>query len=180
MDSIENTKGLIITFTGNGKGKTTAALGMALRALGQGMKVTILQFIKGGWEYGELMMAEKLGPDFSIKQMGLGFVRNLTEEQKKQHKQVAIEALEFAVQIITSDKYQMVILDEVFYGIKYGFFTVSDLVKLLQKKPPNLHLVLTGRDAPEEITGLSDLVTEMKEIKHPYKKGIIAQKGVEY
>ena len=179
MDS-NNTKGLILTFTGNGKGKTTAALGMALRALGQGMKVIVLQFIKGGWEYGELKIAEKLGPDFIIKQMGLGFVRNLTEEQKEQHKQAARQALELATQIIVSNKYQMVILDEVFYGIKYGFFTTFDLVELLQQKPPELHLVLTGRGAPEEITALSDLVTEMKEITHPYNKGIIAQKGVEF
>ena len=180
MDSNKNTKGLIMTFTGNGKGKTTAALGMALRALGQGMKVIVLQFIKGGWKYGELMMAEKLGPNFVIKQMGQGFVRNLTEEQKEQHKQAAIEALQSALQIIISDKYQMVILDEVFYGIKYDFFAVSDLVELLRQKPSELHLVLTGRYAPEEITGLSDLVTEMKDIKHPYDNGIIAQKGVEF
>ena len=180
MDSNNSTKGLIITFTGNGKGKTTAALGMALRALGQGMRVIVLQFIKGGWEYGELMMAEKLGPNFVIKQMGLGFVRNLTEEQKGQHKQAATEALRSAAQVITSDNYQMVILDEVFYGIKYNFFTVSDLVELLQQKPNKLHLVLTGRDAPEEITSLSDLVTEMREVKHPYNKGITAQRGVEF
>ena len=180
MDNNVDTKGLIITFTGNGKGKTTAALGMGLRALGQGMKVIVLQFIKGSWEYGELMMVERLGPDFVIKQMGLGFVRNLTEEQKEQHKQAAREALESAGQLLASDKYQMVILDEVFYGIKYGFFTVQDLVQLIQHKPPKLHLVLTGRDAPEEIIVLSDLVTEMKEIKHPYKNGITAQKGVEF
>jgi cob(I)alamin adenosyltransferase len=137
--SEKNARGLIMTFTGNGKGKTTAALGMALRALGQGMRVIVLQFIKGGREYGELLMEEKLGPNFEIRQMGLGFVRNLSEQQKEQHKQAAIEALGLAAQIIGSDKYRMVILDEVFYGIKYGFFTISDLLELLRSKPYDLH-----------------------------------------
>ncbi|WP_066634243.1 cob(I)yrinic acid a,c-diamide adenosyltransferase [Desulfolucanica intricata] len=175
-----DTRGLILTFTGNGKGKTTAALGMAFRAWGQGMKVLILQFIKGGWKPGELKTAEELKPNFEIRQLGLGFIINPGPGEMEKHKQAARQALETAANEIMSGDYHLIILDEIFYGIKYGFFETKELLSLLKKKPPQLHLVLTGRNAPEEIIEESDLVTEMKEIKHPYMKGIPAQRGVEF
>ena len=172
--------GLILVNTGNGKGKTTAALGMALRAWGQGMKVLVLQFIKGGWKYGELKAAEKLGPNFEIRQMGEGFIKGPGDQSLEEHRQAAAEALAAANTEIISGKYDLIILDEILYAINYGLVTLSDTLDLMAKKPEGLHLVLTGRNAPPEIIEQADLVTEMREIKHHYTKGISAQKGIEF
>lgn len=174
------TKGLIIVNTGNGKGKTTAALGMGLRAWGQGLKVLVLQFIKGNWKYGELQAAERMGADFVIRQMGEGFVRDTTEADQADHQEAAEKALQDARTEIVSGNWDMIILDEINYAIKFGLVSWEAVVELLAIKPPLLHLVLTGRDARQEIIDIADLVTEMKEIKHPYKKGIKAQKGIEF
>lgn len=173
-------QGLIIVHTGNGKGKTTAALGMGLRAWGQGMKVLVLQFIKGNWKYGELEAAEKMGPDFVIRQMGEGFVTNAANGSMADHCSAAAETLEAAKEELTSGKWDMLILDEVNYAVKYGLVPLQAVFELIDLKPPLLHLVLTGRDAEPALVDRADLVTEMREIKHPYKKGIKAQKGVEY
>lgn len=173
-------QGLIIVHTGNGKGKTTAALGMGLRAWGQGMKVLVLQFIKGNWKYGELQAAEKMGPDFVIRQLGEGFVKDAKNGDMANHCSAATEALEVARLEITSGKWDMIILDEVNYAIKFGLVSLDTVLKLLDMKPLSLHLVLTGREANPAIIDRADLVTEMKEIKHPYKKGIKAQKGIEF
>jgi len=174
-------KGLVIVHTGNGKGKTTAALGMGLRAWGQGLKVLVLQFIKGSWEYGELQAAEKLGQNFVIRQMGEGFVKTgQAGAAKADHQAAAAEALQAAEREIMSDKWDMIILDEINYAIKFGLVPVDAVVALLASKPSRLHLVLTGRDASPAIIDKADLVTEMKEIKHPYQQGIKAQKGVEF
>lgn len=173
-------KGLILVNTGNGKGKTTAALGMAFRAWGQGMKVLVLQFIKGGWKYGELKAAEKLGPNYEIRQMGEGFIKGADDQSLDEHRHAAREALKAAVTEITSNKYDMIILDEVLYAIRYGLVALDDVLALLDRKPEKLHLVLTGRNAPPEIVERADLVTEMREIKHPYAQGIPAQKGIEF
>jgi len=174
------TKGLIIVNTGNGKGKTTAALGMGLRAWGQGLKVLVLQFIKGNWKYGELQAAERMGADFVIRQLGEGFVRDTTEADRADHQEAAENALQDARTEIMSGNWDMIILDEINYAIKFGLVSWEVVVDLLAIKPPLLHLVLTGRDARQEIIDKADLVTEMKEIKHPYKKGIKAQKGIEF
>ena len=174
------TKGLIIVHTGNGKGKTTAALGMGLRAWGQGLRVLVIQFIKGGWKYGELMAIEKLGPNFTIKQMGEGFVKDSQGDAKQAHLQAAQEALAAAKTELLSGAWDMIILDEINYAVKYGLVAVEDALQLLASKPAKLHLILTGRDAHEQIIEQADLVTEMREIKHPYQKGIKAQKGVEF
>lgn len=175
-------KGLIIVHTGNGKGKTTAALGTALRAWGQGLKVLIIQFIKGNWKYGELQAAEKLGPDFVIRQMGEGFVKNCKKDAAAmaEHRMAAAEALQAAKMEIMSEKWDMIVLDEINYAIKFGLVSLDAVWELADNKPPLLHLVLTGRDANPVIIDKADLVTEMKEIKHPYKKGIKAQKGIEF
>ncbi len=176
----EQRNGLILVNTGDGKGKTTAALGMALRAWGQGMKVLVLQFIKGGWKYGELKAAEKLGPNFEMRQMGEGFIKGPGDQSLEEHRQAAAEALEAAGTEISSGKYDLIILDEILYAIHYGLVALDDALDLMAKKPDRLHLVLTGRNAPPEIIEQADLVTEMKEIKHHYNKGIPAQKGIEF
>jgi len=170
-------KGLIIVNTGNGKGKTTAALGVALRACGYGMKVTMLQFFKGKWKYGELRSAPKLGT-FEIRPMGHGF----TWESKdiEVDKRLVREAWKAASADILSGKYDLVILDEINYALSYGFLPVEDVVDFLKKKPAMLHVILTGRDAKPEVIEIADLVTEMREIKHPFEQGIAAQKGIEF
>lgn len=177
---MEERQGLIIVNTGNGKGKTTAALGLGLRAWGQGFKVLVLQFIKGNWKYGELQAAKRMGNDFVIRQLGEGFVKNGKEDDKADHKEAAARALRDAKTEMLSGIWDMIILDEINYAIKFGLVSVEAVRELLAIKPPVLHLVLTGRDACPEIIDQADLVTEMKEVKHPYKKGIKAQKGIEF
>ncbi len=172
--------GLILVNTGDGKGKTTAALGMALRAWGQGMKVLVLQFIKGGWKYGELKAAEKLGPNYEMRQMGGGFIKGPGDQSLEEHRHAAAQALAAAKAEISSGKYDLIILDEILYAINYGLVPLADTLDLMAKKPAHLHLVLTGRNAPPEIIEQADLVTEMREIKHHYTKGIPAQKGIEF
>lgn len=174
------TRGLTLVFTGNGKGKTTAALGMALRAWGQGMKVLVLQFIKGGWKYGELKASEKLGPNFEIRQMGEGFIRDAGPEGLNAHREAAQKALEEARRAVREGEHDMVILDEINYAISYGLVNKADVLELIRNKPPRMHLVLTGRNAAGEVIELADLVTEMREIKHPFAAGIPAQKGIEF
>lgn len=172
-------KGLIIVNTGNGKGKTTAALGLALRAWGQGLKVLILQFIKGSWKYGELNAISKLDKNISIIPLGEGFTnRNIDDKEK--HRLIAKETLRKAKEEIDSKKWDMIILDEINYALKYELIELDDVLSILDKKDKDLHLVLTGRDAKDEIIGRADMVTEMKEIKHHYKNGIKAQRGIEF
>ncbi|NYE57646.1 cob(I)yrinic acid a,c-diamide adenosyltransferase [Carboxydothermus ferrireducens] len=170
-------KGLVLVFTGNGKGKTTSALGMALRAWGQGMRILVLQFIKGGWKYGELKAAEALGERFVMRQMGEGF---LSEEKFDEHRRAAQEALEEAKKEILSGNWDMIILDEIIYSVGYGLVDEEQVLDLIKIKPEKLHLVLTGRNASERIIEAADLVSEIREIKHPYQKGIPAQKGIEF
>ena len=172
-------KGLIIVNTGNGKGKTTAALGLAIRAWGQGLKVLILQFIKGSWKYGELAAISKMDDNIVIMPLGEGFT-NKNLEEKEKHKFVAIEALTTAEKEVKSKKWDMIILDEINYALKYDLLELNSVLKLLDEKDSSLHLVLTGRDAKEEIISRADMVTEMKELKHHYKNGIKAQKGIEF
>lgn len=172
-------KGLIIVNTGNGKGKTTAALGLAIRAWGQGLKVLILQFIKGSWKYGELAAISKMDDNIVIMPLGEGFT-NKNLEEKEKHKFVAIEALTTAEKEVKSKKWDMIILDEINYALKYDLLELNSVLKILDEKDSSLHLVLTGRDAKEEIISRADMVTEMKELKHHYKNGIKAQRGIEF
>lgn len=176
------TKGLIIVHTGDGKGKTTAAMGLAMRAWGAGLRVLILQFIKGMWQTGEKKAIETLAQAdgrIAIKACGLGFTNkgNISEAE---HKAAAHKALQLAETAMTSGDYDMVILDEINYAVKFGLFAVADVLHLLDVKPANLHVVLTGRDARPEIIERANLVTEMKLVKHPYQQGIKAQKGIEF
>jgi len=172
--------GLIIVFTGNGKGKTTAAMGQALRAVGQGMKVLMLQFIKGTWDYGELVSIKKLNANFVIRPLGKGFIRSKSKLNDKEAIENIKQSWEQAEKEILSDTYDMVILDEINYVIDFGLLPVEKILSLLEKRPERLHIVLTGRNAHEKVIETADLVTEMKEIKHQYSKGIKAQKGIEF
>ena len=176
-----NEKGLVIVYTGNGKGKTTAALGMALRAIGYDHKVCMLQFIKGSWHYGEMDSSKKLEPNFELIAVGKGFVGILDDNSpREEHEKYAAEAVRICREKIFSEKYDVIILDEVNYAITLGLIDVQEIIKIIKEKPSDLDLVLTGRDVKEEIVELADLVTEMKEIKHPFKSGIKAKKGIDF
>ncbi len=173
-------KGLIIIFTGKGKGKTTAAMGQALRAVGQGLKVLMLQFVKGTWDYGELESIKRLEPDFEIQPLGKGFIRSNSKLDENEAQENVNQSWKQARNEILSDKYDMIILDEINYVISYGLLPVEEVLALFEEKPDRLHLILTGRDAHQSIVERADLVTEMNEIKHQYSKGIKAQKGIEF
>ncbi len=172
----DKTKGLIQVYTGDGKGKTTAALGQALRAVGQKMKVIIIQFIKGDRNCGEHYFAEKYHL-FDIVQLNRGdsFTQTLAELRL-----ITEQTLSFAEEILTKDEYDMVILDEIFVALSKKLITTSQVIALITKKPEKVELILTGRGAPLEVIQRADLVTEMVAVKHPFKKGITARRGVEY
>ena len=175
------TKGLILVHTGDGKGKTTAGLGLALRAWGSGLRVLILQFIKGGWKYGELEAIERLGQldgRIEIRPLGLGLMRS--DEDKEKHIRAAAKALQESERMMVSGQYDLIIFDEINYAVKFGLISLDDVLALLDKKPEKLHVLLTGRDARPELIERADLVTEMKLVKHPYQQGIKAQKGIEF
>lgn len=171
-------KGLVQVYTGNGKGKTSAAFGLALRATGRGLKVYMIQFIKGGFDYGELYTVKNL-PNFTLKAFGRGkFVTS--KPPQKEDVRLAQEALHLAEQVIHSGSSNIVILDEINVALDLKLISLEDVLKLIKSKPPGLELVLTGRNAPEKIVETADLVTEMKEVKHPFSKGTEARKGIEY
>lgn len=171
-------KGLIQVYTGNGKGKTTAAFGLALRAVGRGLKVYAIQFIKGGFDYGELYVVDRL-PNLKLEAFGRG--KFVTEKPAdKADVKAAEEALALAEKVVKSGEYDIVILDEINVALHLELIKVEKVLKLLKNKPKHVELLLTGRYAPNEIIEVADLVTEMKEIKHPYSKGYEARKGIEY
>ncbi len=174
----ETEKGLIIVNTGDGKGKTTAALGTAFRAMGYNYKVCMIQFIKGSWHYGELDAAKKFSDNFELIPMGEGFTWKTKD--KERDTLVAKRTWGMCKKKIQSGKYKIVILDEINIALRYNYLNVKEVVNFLKKKPGDLHVILTGRNALPEIIEIADLVTEMKEIKHPFKSGIKAQKGIEY
>ena len=171
-------KGLIQVYTGNGKGKTSAAFGLALRATGRGLKVYMIQFIKGGFDYGELYVVKSL-PNFTLKAFGRGkFITSKPAEIEDVS--LAQEALKLAVEIIRTGEYDIVILDEINVALDLKLIKLQEVVEMIKKKPGKVEIVLTGRNAPEEIIEIADLVTDVKEIKHPFSKGYQARKGIEY
>ena len=173
-------KGLVIVYTGNGKGKTTAALGLVIRAIGYGLNVGMIQFIKGEWHYGELNGAKRLEPEFDLILGGKGFVGILDDDHPfEDHVRAAETALELAKRKILSGNYRLFILDEINYAIKLGLISTESVLELIKIKPKQMTLVLTGNHADSQIISISDLVTEMKEIKHPFKAGIKAQRGID-
>ncbi len=177
-------RGLILINTGPGKGKTTAALGTALRAVGCGMKVLMLQFIKGSWHYGELDAVEAFGGtfvgNFVIKQMGRGFVKVGGAEADPEDLRLVQAAWDEAREAINSGEWDMVVLDEINYAISYKMLDAAVVAEALRNKPEMVHVILTGRNAHPLLVELADTVTEMREVKHAYQKGILAQKGIEY
>ena len=173
--------GLVIVYTGGGKGKTTASLGMALRAVGYNHKICMIQFIKGSWHYGEMDSSKRLEPEFELIAAGKGFVGIIDDTSpKEEHEKVAKEAISICKEKIQSGKYDIIILDEVNYAINLGLIGVNDVLDLIKTKPTRLNLVLTGNYAMPQIIELADLVTEMKEIKHPFQKGVKAKKGIDF
>lgn len=174
-------EGLIIVYTGNGKGKTTAALGMVLRATGYNQKVCMIQFIKGSWHYGELDSAKRLAPEFELITAGKGFVGIIDDTSpKEEHEKAGEDAIEISRKKILENIYDIIILDEVNYAINLGLVKLEDVLKLIKTKPKKLTLVLTGNHVKSEIVDIADLVTEMKEIKHPFKSGKKAKKGIDF
>jgi cob(I)alamin adenosyltransferase len=171
-------RGLLMVFTGDGKGKTSAAMGTALRAVGQGFKVLMIQFIKGVWRYGELEAAARLGDAFEIRPMGRGFVK--IGKVDPVDIRLAEEAWNAAVEAMHSGKYDMLILDEINNALDYGMIPLDPVLEELAKRPDQMHVVCTGRNAPARLIEAADLVSEMREIKHPYNSGIMAQRGIEY
>jgi cob(I)alamin adenosyltransferase len=173
-------KGLLIVYTGPGKGKTTCALGTAFRAVGQGLRVLMVQFIKGSWHYGELDAAKMLGDDrMEIHPMGRGFVK-LGGEQDPEDVRLCEEAWEYGRERMASGAYQLIIFDEINYVISYHMLDVEKVVAALTSRPEGLHVICTGRNAHPKLVEAADLVTEMREVKHPYTKGILAQRGIDY
>lgn len=173
-----NSAGMVQVYTGNGKGKTTAALGLAMRAVGQGLKVHMIQFMKGNIEYGELKAAKRLAPDFVITQMGREtFVDH--DNPDEIDRQWAQKGMRLAWQLLKEKTLDILILDEINVAIDFNLVSVQEVLKLIHEKPAGLELVLTGRYAPVEIVKEADLVTEMLEIKHYYHRGVESRRGFE-
>ena len=169
--------GLIMVNTGNGKGKTTAALGLLLRAWGHNMKVIMMQFVKSSTaDYGEHRAARRIG--IEIMTRGAGFTRQ--GKNAEANKRLAIELWDMAKEKINSGAYQMVVLDEFTYPLRYGWLSVEEVLDVLRHRPGEVHVVITGRDAPQELIDFADVATESKEVKHHLRKGIKAQAGVEF
>ncbi len=179
--SNEVTKGLLIVYTGDGKGKTTAALGMCVRAVGYDWKICLIQFVKGSWKYGELKGLKRLEPNVELHVIGEGFV-GIVDDTKSfdEHRNAARNGVQLALDKIKSDQYRLIILDELNVACSLGLVTNEELETIIEARPGHLNLVITGRGAGDWLKDKADLVTEMKEIKHPFQKGIMAQKGVDW
>ena len=177
----EKSRGLLIVYTGNGKGKTTAALGMTVRAIGYDWRVCVIQFIKGSWKYGEMDGIKKLEPNVEFHVMGEGFVGIIDDDKPiEEHRRAAREAYDLALEKMQSGRYRLIILDELSVAASLELVFPDEFKELVAQKPADLHLVITGRGAPDWLIEKADLVTEMTEVKHPYQKGILAQKGVDF
>ena len=176
----QSRKGQILINTGPGKGKTTAALGTGLRAVRCGMRVLMLQFLKGSWHYGELDGVLPFGDNFVLKQLGRGFVKVGGAETDPEDLKMVEAAWEESRQAILSGEYDLVILDEINYAISYGMLDPEKVAATLLERPEMVHVILTGRNAHPRLVEIADTVTEMREVKHAYQKGILAQRGIEY
>ena len=175
-----SSKGMVILYTGDGKGKTTAALGLALRAVGRGLKVLMIQFIKEEGSSGEHFSSARLHPEFELIATGKGFVGMAGDTHPfEDHKKAAEEGLELARERMLSGEYDVVILDEICNAVNLGLLKLEDVVELIDAKPDKVHLVLTGRDANKELIDRADLVTEMRKVKHPFERGRWARIGID-
>jgi len=173
-------RGLVICLTGDGKGKTTAAMGLAVRAVGAGLRVRMLQFIKGEWKPAELKGLALLGERFSLTQLGIGFVTYKPKHPYAKHVEAARAAWAQAKSEMASGNQDVLILDEINNAFRFGLIGTGEVIEALRVRPPELHVLLTGRGAPPEIIEVADLVTEMKSVKHPYERGVPAQHGIDF
>ncbi|MDQ4073240.1 MAG: cob(I)yrinic acid a,c-diamide adenosyltransferase [Thermoproteota archaeon] len=174
-------KGLIIVYYGKGKGKTTAALGVALRAIGYNLRVAMIQFIKGEWDYGELHSSQKLGPNFELIVTGKGFVGIIDDDHHiNEHIQSSKNALKISKEKIKSREYNIIILDEINYALKLNLISEEEVIEILNSKPFEVNIIMTGNFLSNKILEIADLVTEMREIKHPFRKGIKAKRGIDF
>ncbi|MEM1198768.1 MAG: cob(I)yrinic acid a,c-diamide adenosyltransferase [Pseudomonadota bacterium] len=171
-------KGLLIVHTGKGKGKSTAAFGLVFRAIGHGFKIGIVQFVKGAWGTGERDVLEKFSDQVTIKAMGEGFTWETQDRQRDIA--AATQAWEEAKRMIADPDVQMVLLDELNIVLRYGYIDLDEVVEVLKAKPEMKHVIVTGRNAKDEIIEIADLVTEMTQIKHPFRDGVKAQVGIEF
>jgi len=171
-------KGLLIVHTGKGKGKSTAAFGLVTRALGHGFKVGIVQFVKGAWDTGERHVLEKFPELVTIQAMGEGF----TWETQDRERDIAAAAAAWdkAKAMIADSSYQMVLLDELNIVLRYGYLDVDEVVETLNARPEGMHVIVTGRNAKDELIEAADLVTDMTQVKHPFRSGVKAQIGIEF
>jgi cob(I)alamin adenosyltransferase len=171
-------KGLVQVYTGDGKGKTTCSLGLALRAVGQGFQVYMIQFLKGR-ETGEAQAATRLAPQMTLRYFGRPGLVNLKSPDPKDLALVR-EGWDLARQVLTAGKHDLVILDEINLALTYNLFPLDEALVVLRRRPPHVEVVLTGRQAPPELIDLADLVTEMRPIKHYYKAGVKSRRGIEW
>ena len=171
-------RGLVIVHTGAGKGKSTAAFGMVLRCIGHGMRVGIVQFVKGAWGTGERDVLEKFSELVTIKAMGEGFTWDTQDRQRDIA--AARAAWETAKEMIADPTYKMVLLDELNIVLRYEYLPLDEVLAALKAKPRDTHVIVTGRNARDELIEIADLVTEMTEIKHPFRSGVKAQPGIEF
>ena len=171
-------KGLTIVHTGKGKGKSTAAFGMVFRALGNGMKVGVIQFVKGKWGTGERVILEKMGDQVTMSSMGEGFTWETQDRQRDID--AARIAWEKAKELIMDDEHQMVLCDELNIVLRYDYLPIEEIIEVLKNKPEMKHVIITGRNAKEELIDFADLVTDMTMIKHPFRGGVKAQVGIEF
>jgi cob(I)alamin adenosyltransferase len=175
---MKDRRGLLIVYTGNGKGKTTAALGTALRAVGQGFKVLMIQFIKGSWPSGELASTRLLGESFVIRPMGRGFVN--PRQPRSDDVRAVEQAWEAAREAMASDLYDLLVLDEINCAVDFGMIPIERILEDLARRPPRLHVICTGRSAHAKLLEAADLASEMVEVKHPFQKGLRAARGIDY
>lgn len=183
MTGARRRKGLVLVFTGEGKGKSTAAIGLAVRAAGHGMRVRIIQFIKGAWRTGEQVALRRLAPEVELVRAGRGFTIDRLRDARisdEEHAAAARAGLAEARDHLISADVDVLVLDEILGAITAGLIRVEEVLDLVAIKPAMAHLVLTGRGAPGPIVDVADLVTEMRVVKHPFATGIVAQKGVEF
>jgi len=175
--------GLTIVYTGHGKGKTTAAIGLTVRAAGNRLRVCFVQFIKGQWKSGEREVLRSLAPSVELLVTGRGFTLEHLRDPRIPmdiHQDAAATGWQVAQHIVADDTYDMVVLDEILGAVSAGLVPLDELLALVRTKPPRLHVVLTGRGAPPELIELADLVSEVQAIKHPYERGVKAQRGIEF
>jgi cob(I)alamin adenosyltransferase len=171
-------RGLLIVHTGKGKGKSTAAFGMVFRAIGHGYKVGVVQFVKGAWGTGERDVLENYPEQVTIKAMGEGFTWDVADRQRDLA--AARAAWDMAKEMIADPSYKMVLLDELNIVLRYDYLPLEEVLEVLKNKPRDTHVIVTGRNAKDELIEIADLVTEMTEIKHPFRSGVKAQPGIEF